>query len=202
MPKLFDTLASRYSNRSGGYTRIHKIPPRYGDMAPQAILELVDGKRDMLFSMTARRVARSKILGTKWLSESTRDAMYRIFQFRGENGVKEFDEEVERQKALLMAEDKRFENWQMKKEEKTIQQLEDRVDERAMYTTSRHNRRKLRELEARDNEKRRANAYVSEEDKDAELKMLTNQATAERERKEKERERLEEQKKEKQITDN
>ena len=96
---------------------------------------------------------------------------------------------------------KRLENWQKKKEEKTIQQLEDRVDERALYTTSRHNRRKLRELETRDNEKRRRNAYVSEEDKDAELKMLTKQAEAERERKEKERERLEEPKKEKQITD-
>jgi hypothetical protein len=141
-------------------------------MASQAILELVDGQRDMHFSMTARRVARSSILGTKWLSESTRDAMYRIFQFRGGNAVREFDEEVERQKQLLIREDKIQNTLQRIKDGKTIRRIEDRIDERAQYNTSPHNRKKMRQLEMRDAEKRRKDAYLSEEDKKAELDAM------------------------------
>ena len=40
--KLFDTLAERYSERAGGYTRVLKAGFRYGDSAPMAVIELVD----------------------------------------------------------------------------------------------------------------------------------------------------------------
>ena len=40
--KLFDTLADRYKDRAGGYTRVLKAGFRHGDNAPLAIIELVD----------------------------------------------------------------------------------------------------------------------------------------------------------------
>jgi len=40
--KLFDVIGPRYKERSGGYARVLKAGFRYGDMAPMAIIELVD----------------------------------------------------------------------------------------------------------------------------------------------------------------
>jgi large subunit ribosomal protein L17 len=40
--KLFEVLAARYADRQGGYSRVLKAGFRYGDMAPMAIIELVD----------------------------------------------------------------------------------------------------------------------------------------------------------------
>ncbi|MGC6534852.1 MAG: 50S ribosomal protein L17 [Parvibaculales bacterium] len=40
--KLFDTLAERYADRPGGYTRVMKAGFRYGDSAPMAVIEFVD----------------------------------------------------------------------------------------------------------------------------------------------------------------
>ncbi len=40
--KLFDVLGPRYAERSGGYSRVLRAGFRYGDMAPMAIIELVD----------------------------------------------------------------------------------------------------------------------------------------------------------------
>ena len=40
--KLFDTIAARFTDRPGGYTRILRAGTRPGDRAPMVILELVD----------------------------------------------------------------------------------------------------------------------------------------------------------------
>jgi large subunit ribosomal protein L17 len=44
--KLFTTLAERYKDRNGGYTRVLRAGFRYGDSAPMAIIELVDRDAD------------------------------------------------------------------------------------------------------------------------------------------------------------
>lgn len=41
--KLFDTIAPRFKDRPGGYTRIIKIGRRRGDSAPISLIELVVG---------------------------------------------------------------------------------------------------------------------------------------------------------------
>ncbi|KAK3834526.1 MAG: ribosomal protein L17 [Linnemannia gamsii] len=59
LPKLFGPLAERFKNRKGGYTRIHKMGNRFGDNAPVAVIELIDGpgdlKNQILFKALARQ---------------------------------------------------------------------------------------------------------------------------------------------------
>ncbi len=44
--KLFDTIAPRFKDRAGGYTRIIKVGWRRGDAAPVSLIELVAGAGD------------------------------------------------------------------------------------------------------------------------------------------------------------
>jgi large subunit ribosomal protein L17 len=44
--KLFDSIAARFKDRPGGYTRIIKIGLRRGDAAPVSIIELVASAED------------------------------------------------------------------------------------------------------------------------------------------------------------
>lgn len=55
--KLFATLAGRYGDRQGGYTRVLKAGFRYGDMAPMAIIEFVDRDVDAKGAGDRDRVA-------------------------------------------------------------------------------------------------------------------------------------------------
>jgi large subunit ribosomal protein L17 len=40
--KLFDEIAPRFAERNGGYTRVLKLGPRFGDKAEMVLLELVE----------------------------------------------------------------------------------------------------------------------------------------------------------------
>ena len=62
LPIVFGPLRERYELRRGGYTRVLRIEPlnRHHDQAPSAILELVDGPRDMRFAMTAKTLVRER----------------------------------------------------------------------------------------------------------------------------------------------
>ena len=55
--KLFEVLGPRYAERAGGYTRVLKAGFRYGDMAPMAIIELVDRDGDAKGAGDRARVA-------------------------------------------------------------------------------------------------------------------------------------------------
>ena len=58
--KLFSTLAERYKDRNGGYTRVLKAGFRYGDCAPMAVIELVDSDVNAKGAKDLARVAAEK----------------------------------------------------------------------------------------------------------------------------------------------
>ncbi|MCJ1313245.1 hypothetical protein MMC25_006922 [Agyrium rufum] len=70
LPHIFSTIKDRYATRPGGYTRVLRIEPLKEDQAPSAILELVDGPKDMRFHMTAKTLVRER-LGLSSASAST-----------------------------------------------------------------------------------------------------------------------------------
>ncbi|MEQ8343107.1 50S ribosomal protein L17 [Marinovum algicola] len=55
--KLFEVLGPRYADRQGGYTRVLKAGFRYGDLAPMAIIELVDRDVDAKGAADKARLA-------------------------------------------------------------------------------------------------------------------------------------------------
>ncbi|KAF3936446.1 hypothetical protein ABW19_dt0206095 [Dactylella cylindrospora] len=91
--KLFSTIRERYAKRDGGYTRVLHIEPYNNDAAPSAILELVDGPKDMRFAMAAKSVAYNAHEG-KPLSPLTLRNIEKVTRFR-ENGKEEFQKVVD-----------------------------------------------------------------------------------------------------------
>jgi len=73
--KLFDSLALRYRDRPGGYTRVLKLGHRHGDAAPTSIIELVDregpgaaakkGSADAKTASAKKAAAKAKATGAR-----------------------------------------------------------------------------------------------------------------------------------------
>ena len=60
--KLFEVVGPRYAERQGGYVRVLKAGFRYGDMAPMAIVELVDRDPEAKGAADRARVAEEDAL--------------------------------------------------------------------------------------------------------------------------------------------
>jgi large subunit ribosomal protein L17 len=91
VPKLFGPIRERYANRPGGYTRVLRIEPMKEDQAESAILELVDGPKDLRFAMTAKTLA--QIPTNKQFSEKTAENVKKVTQFR-KDGVEQLRDMV------------------------------------------------------------------------------------------------------------
>ncbi|CAK7262959.1 54S ribosomal protein L8, mitochondrial [Sporothrix epigloea] len=102
MPKLFSTLKTRYADRPGGYTRVLRTEPKKDDQAQSAVLELVDGPKDMRFAMTAATVARDRELGREH-SELTLRNRSKVTRYR-KHGDAAFENMVKRTQRLRLAE--------------------------------------------------------------------------------------------------
>jgi large subunit ribosomal protein L17 len=96
VPKLFGPIRQRYLERPGGYTRILRIEPQKEDQAESAILELVDGPRDMRFAMTAKTL--SNLDETQHINEITARNVKKITQFR-KSGMEQLKSMVEEMRA-------------------------------------------------------------------------------------------------------
>ncbi|KAI6710869.1 mitochondrial 54S ribosomal protein YmL8, partial [Diplocarpon mali] len=102
LPKLFGPLRERYANRPGGYTRVLRIEPLKEDQAPSAILELVDGPKDMRFAMTARTIARQRAAGEA-MNEMTERNMEKVTRYR-KDGPKDMESMVEKMSKIAVKE--------------------------------------------------------------------------------------------------
>lgn len=97
LPKLLGPLRTRYAQRPGGYTRVLRIEPTKEDQAPSAILELVDGPKDMRFALTAKTIAQLRARGHE-VNDMTRANIQKVTRFRrdGEGKLEEMVRRFER----------------------------------------------------------------------------------------------------------
>jgi len=105
MPKLFNELRERYMNRPGGYTRVLRIEPIKEDQAVSAILELVDGPRDMRFAMTAKTLVRERAT-EDGVRELTAKNVVKVTRFRP-GGQGELEKKVQELENVVRDEERR-----------------------------------------------------------------------------------------------
>lgn len=83
-----------------------RIEPTKDDQAPSAILELVDGPKDMRFAMTAKTLARQKELaGSKEakINELTQKNINKVTRYR-KNGQEDLEDMVSKLRGLEVLE--------------------------------------------------------------------------------------------------
>jgi len=99
IPRLFQHLAVRYAERPGGYTRVLRTMPKNPyDQGDSAILQLVDGPKDLRFAMTAAAVARDRKLGRE-SRPLTLLNQAKVTRYR-QDGVESFNKMVQRMAAI------------------------------------------------------------------------------------------------------
>lgn len=113
LPKLFGPLRERYENRPGGYTRVLRIEPEKEDQAPSAILELVDGPKDMRFAMTAKTIASIRAKGNN-INDMTAANIQKVTRYRSD-GENELEEMVQKFETLAAEGDRGVEEIKKKK---------------------------------------------------------------------------------------
>ena len=94
IPKIFGPLRERYQDRPGGYTRVLRIEPMKEDQAPSAILELVDGPKDVRFALTAKTIANLREKGHK-INDMTAANIMKVTRYRPQ-GEDELESMVEK----------------------------------------------------------------------------------------------------------
>lgn len=174
--KVFGELRRRYSERPGGYTRVLRIEPlnKHHDQAPSAILELVDGPRDMRFAMTAKSLLRERAAANDTTATTTgangdeavdmgiRDItaknVLKVTRYRV-GGEKDLQKEVERLEAAKQASGKRDDADEVELE---LPSEEDRRPDWRRYDAFDAQERKrkrtvhrIREVRAKDQERKR-----------------------------------------------
>ncbi|CCO31267.1 50S ribosomal protein L17 [Rhizoctonia solani AG-1 IB] len=114
LDKLFTTYRDRYLQRPGGYTRILKYGHRPGDHAPKAILQLVDGPRDLRIQMAGRAVGKETASSFavnepgRGLRERTKWAVDKALKFSREEGKKRLEAVAQEHANKLLAEPRAF----------------------------------------------------------------------------------------------
>ena len=90
-----------------------RIEPVKEDQAPSAILELVDGPKDMRFALTAKTIARTRAKSNE-LNDMTLANIQKVTRFR-KNGDEELEEMVQRFERLAEDGDEGVETVEKKK---------------------------------------------------------------------------------------
>jgi len=108
VPVLFGEIRERYLERPGGYTRVVRIESEKEDQAESAILELVDGPKDIRFALTAKTLARMKDSpgGVMKMNELTARNVEKVTRYR-KDGMESLVDMVDRMRKLNVKQEKR-----------------------------------------------------------------------------------------------